>query len=247
VNTSSVSVALSAIDEERFGVRTARANRVTASSLPEILAFCEANGVELLIARCAATEIRTVQTLEAHGCLLMDTLVYFVRDLTAKPIPPDTGAVPVRAFHPGDEAGVRAVARAAFRGYGGHYHADPRLDPAKCDEAYVSWADRSCLSPGVADAVLVAASEDEIAGFATLRLNNTDEGEFVLAGVSPAFHGHGIYRSLTIRCMEWCLAHGARTMVISTQLTNVAVQRVWTRLGLEPRNAYYTLHKWFSR
>ncbi len=237
---------MSAIDEARFGVRTARTQGITASSVSEILAFCEANRVELLIARCPATDIRTVQVLEVQGFLLMDTLVYFIRDLAAKPIPLDTGGVPVRPFRPGDEAGVRAVAQGAFRGYAGHYHADPRLDPAKCDEAYLSWAERSCTAPGVADAVLVAVSEDTVAAFATLRLNSPHEGEGILFGVSPALQGRGVYRSLMIRGIEWCLARGARSMVVSTQLTNVAVQKVWTRLGFEPRNAYYTMHKWFA-
>lgn len=244
---STVPITLSAIDEQRFGVRTARTQGVTALSVPEILAFCEANRVELLIARCPATEVRTVQALEAQGFLLMDALVYFVRDLTARPIPPDAGVLSVRPFRPGDEAGVRAVAQGAFRGYAGHYHADPRLDPAKCDDVYIDWAERSCTSPGMADAVLVAETEDAVAAFATLRLNNPGEGELVLGGVLPAFQGRGIYRSLIIRCMEWCIAQGARTMIISTQLTNIAVQKVWTRLGFEPRNAYYTLHKWFAR
>jgi GNAT superfamily N-acetyltransferase len=247
MNDSTVAVALSAIDEERFGVRTARANRVGAASVLEVLAFCEANGVELLIARCAATEIRTAQALEAQGFLVMDTLVYYVRDLSAIPIPVDTGSVPVRAFRPGEEAGVREVAREAFRGYTGHYHADPQLDPVKCDEAYLSWAERSCIASGVADAVLVAESEGAIGAFATLRLSCADEGEGVLFGVSPALQGRGVYRSLMIRSMEWCLDHGARRMVVSTQLANVAVQKVWTRLDFEPNNACYTLHKWFAR
>jgi hypothetical protein len=34
-------------------------------------------------------------------------------------------------------------------------------------------------------------------------------------------------------------------MLISTQITNVAVQKVWTRLGFEPSRSYYTFHKWF--
>ena len=43
-----------------------------------------------------------------------------------------------------------------FSGYLGHYHADPRLDRAKCDEVYLSWAERSCVDPSVASKVLVA-------------------------------------------------------------------------------------------
>jgi GNAT superfamily N-acetyltransferase len=83
-------------------------------------------------------------------------------------------------------------------------------------------------------------------GFATLRLNNPEEGEGVLFGVGPLAQGQGIYRSFMIHGMEWCLQQGMTRMVVSTQITNIAVQKVWTRLGFEPSHAYYTFHKWFD-
>ena len=35
-------------------------------------------------------------------------------------------------------------------------------------------------------------------------------------------------------------------MVLSTQVTNLAVQKVWSRLGFEPSRSYYTFHLWFD-
>ena len=152
-----------------------------------------------------------------------------------------------RPVRPGDDEQVRQVAAESFRGYFGHYHADPRLDSRLCDEVYVSWAVRSCLSREVAGEVLVAELDGRVAGMATLRMNDSEEGEGVLFGVAPAAQGHGIYRSFMIRAMEWCRAQGATRMVVSTQITNLAVQKVWTRVGFEPSHAYYTFHKWFDR
>ena len=83
-------------------------------------------------------------------------------------------------------------------------------------------------------------------GFATLRLNNSDEGEGVLFGVAPKAQGRGIYRSFMVKGMEWCMKKNATHMVVSTQITNTAVQKVWSRVGFEPNNAYYTFHKWFD-
>jgi hypothetical protein len=45
--------------------------------------------------------------------------------------------------------------------------------------------------------------------------------------------------------LKLCKKQQVKRMVISTQVTNVAVQKVWCRVGFEPANSYYTLHKWF--
>ncbi len=239
-------VALSAIDEERFGIRIARANRITVSQLPDILDFCQENAVVMLIARCSTNDIKAAQVMEEHGFRLMDTLVYYACDLKKTPVPEDTGTVLVRPIRPGEEEQVRAVAAAAFKDYFGHYHADDRLDRAKADEAYISWAVRSCASREVADAVYVADWDGRVAGFITLRLNGPDRGEFLLSGVVPEAQGYGIYRSLFIAGMRWCLVQNARQIVISTQVDNIAVQKVWARLGFTMLESFYTFHKWFD-
>lgn len=243
--SGSLQVYLSTIDEERYGIRTARATYVTVGTLPSVMEFCRNNKVILLIARCLTSELRAAQAMEREGFSLMDTLVYYMRDLVAT-ISPETGKILVRPIRPGEEDAVRVVAAESFRGYLGHYHADERLDRAKCDEAYISWAVRSCLSKDVGDEVLVAGQEGQIVGFATLRLNSLEETEGVLFGIVPAFQGQGIYRSLMIHGMEWSRLKGATQMIYSTQITNIAAQKVLARLGFEPSHAFYTFHKWFD-
>lgn len=235
----------STVDENRFGIRIARA-RITRETLPAALEFCRQNKVKLMIARSSIFDIAIAQDMERQGFLLMDTLVYFARDLIATPIPSDTGSVLVRPVNPGEEDQVKKVASEAFRGYLGHYHADDRLDRAKADEGYTEWAVRSCLSREVAGRVLVADLNGKIVGFSTLRLNNPQEGEVALNGVAPEAQGHGIYRSLMIRAMEWFRSQGAERMIISTQINNVAPQKVWARVGFVMSHGYYTFHKWFD-
>ncbi len=244
--STSLSVALSPLEKERFGIRTARADRVTLDALPDILGFCRSEKVELLIARCKAEDLPAAQALEAEGGQLMDTLVYYGRD-TQKDLPTvESSSGSMRSSRAGDEEALARVAMQAFRGYSGHYHADPRLNRAKCDEVYASWTRRSCSSRDVAGEVLVYELDGEIAGFATLRLNSAEEGEGVLFGVAPQAQGRGVYKLLIVRGLEWCKSQGARRMVVSTQVTNLAVQKVWVRTGFEPLGATYTFHKWFS-
>ena len=237
-------ISISEIDSARFGINVARAV-VGPENLTQILNCCAMENVDLLIARCPASDLATAQNMEMHGFRLMDTLVYYSFDLSRRAVSEDTGQFPVRDLRPGDQAQVRSVACAAFSGYMGHYHADPRLDRRQCDEAYSSWAERSCIPGTAADEVLVAEHDGQVLGFGTLRRNSPQEAEGLLYAVTPAWQGKGICRSLMIGSLRWCCAQGARRMIISTQVSNVAMQKVWCRVGFEPSHSFHTFHKWF--
>ncbi len=239
-------VRLSVIDQERFGERTARADEVKKNLLPVILDFCLKEKVALLIARCDASELDAAQTMETEGFLFMDTQIYYVRDLAKESISCDSEQLKIRPVLQKETTKVMEIASESFKGYMGHYHSDPRLDKTKCDETYVSWAERSCLSREAADEVLVAEKNEDLVGFATLRMNSPSEGEGVLFAVSPRAQKAGVYGCLISAGIEWCRMRGVSSMIVSTQITNFAVQKVWIRQGFEPFKALYTFHKWFN-
>jgi len=239
-------VSLSAIDRERFGIVTARDPDFTGETLPATLRFCRENGVQMLVARCAAEDLRAAQGMEEAGGRLMDTLVYYVRALD-RPVPEDRPPLTlVRVLRPEDVDAVRRVAAESFRGYFGHYHADPRLDRAKCDETYTSWAERSCVDRAVASKVLVAEHEGRVSGFLTLLERGPEEQEIILNGVDPALQRHGIYRALVLAAVQEARSEGARRLLVSTQLINLGVQKTWTRVGFELARSYYTFHLWLD-
>jgi GNAT superfamily N-acetyltransferase len=238
-------VSLSALDEERFGVRTGRATAVTAVVLPAVVSFCRRGQVRFLIARCPASDLAAAQAMEAEGFFLTDTLVYWSRDQSL-PVPEIMNGFTIRPVRSGEETVVEAIAAEAFRGYFGHYHADPRLDRKACDDTYASWARRSCTLREVAEEVLVAEETGSILGFLTLRRNSPEEAEIVLNGVRPSAQRRGIYRSLVLEAMRWSLDRDCRRLVVSTQLVNVPVQKAWTSLGFTLSSAWYTFHKWFD-
>jgi len=124
------SLRISPLYEERFGVRVALLDTVTAAGLEEVLNRCAAEEVRLLIARCATEDMPTVHALEAAGCRLMDTLLYFRRSLAegAPPAPATGDRGAIRPARPEDAPRIEKIAADAFSGYGGHFHADPRLD-----------------------------------------------------------------------------------------------------------------------
>jgi len=236
----------SPIDEARFGIRIARTHLDEPAALSEVLNWCADESIAMLIARCSVESITAVHALERHGARLMDTLIYFARDLDAASAVHVADGVTLRPADDADAPGVETAARAAFTHYHGHYHADPRLDPALCDEGYVEWAVKACRAPTPDAVMLVTIMDGQIAGFATVRLNTPDEGEGVLFGVAPGFQGRGLYRMLLTGAIAWCVERGAATMLYSTQITNIAAQTMMARLGFAFHHASYTFHLWLD-
>lgn len=238
-------IRLSELDTARFGVRTARADGLDAQRIDEALAFCRANGVQLMIVRCSVEDVEATHALGSAGFLLMDTLVYYGRDLGREPVaaaPPG----PIELLRPGDEDQVEAIARECFRTYAGHYHADVRLDRDACTEVYASWARALCEIKEPAGFVLVAGEAGRRLAFCGFRLTEPDTGELVLGAVLQPARGAGLYGRLTTAGMLKLQSWGARRFVTSTHLSNWSAQASWAAIGLRPDRAFHTFHRWFD-
>jgi len=238
-------IGLSPLEESRFGCRTARAKGVTSNNLPIVLDYCRNNGIRFLIARCHVNETRAAQVMEKEGFFLTDTLVYYRRNLL-QPLPLPMSATEIRPLQNGEVMDVSRVAREAFQNYFGHYHADPYLDKAKCDETYISWAVNSSQNRDEDHELLVAVKDGTICAFSAMRLNSPQEAEGVLCGVAKRARHQKIYTDLIIESLKWCMMKQRSQMIISTQINNMVVQKVWMLLGFEFHAAYYTFHRWFN-
>jgi GNAT superfamily N-acetyltransferase len=234
-------------ERERFGYRMARLNLDSdcePRDAERIVEMCLSSSVEMLTLRLPTDKVRVVQAFQALGFRSMDCLVYY--ECATKELPalkPPT--VEIREAAGEDAAAVAEVARLCFSDYFSHYHADPRLDRVKVSEAYIDWAQRSCVDRQVASCVYLPIMHGTVAGFITLRQNSPTEGEGVLNAVHPSFAGAGIYGQLITRSKQWCRDNGMKRMIISTQINNLKVQRAWTDRGFHLYKSYYTLHRWF--
>src|SRR5258706_1514307 len=63
-NAAPFSISCSEVDQKRFGVRTAKALGVTAHVLPQMVSFCHAHQVRLLIARSSADDSHAARSIE---------------------------------------------------------------------------------------------------------------------------------------------------------------------------------------
>jgi ribosomal protein S18 acetylase RimI-like enzyme len=235
----------SVIDEERFGVRTARAFVTSVDEAARVVLACATDRTELLVVRCPAANLAVVQALEEAGARLMDTLLYYSRDVAGLALPGENPLIEIRMASPDDSVALGRLARLSFRGYSGHYHADPRLDRDRCDEVYASWAEHSATSVADSAPVFIALNDGSPVGFITVRMNSPTEAEIVLNAVSTQAQKRGIYPALVARALHWSRNNKATQVIVSTQVTNLAAQKVWCRLRFEPSDSYYTLHLWF--
>lgn len=243
---SSYSMELSPLDTSRFGIISARAFLNLPEHCSNANDFCVQNNVTFLIARCPVTSLSVAQAMEKSGFLLMDTLCYYAFDTNKTPLPPHKhNHIIIRPLADNEEEYVQRIAGESFVGYSGHYHADPRLINATCDAVYSSWATNSCAARNDSHEVLVAVINQKIVGFITVQTID-GKGETVLSGVSADAQRQGVYHALMGGAVRWCIERGITTILTSTQLSNIAVQKVWVRLGFEPAYAYYTFHKWFD-
>lgn len=240
-------ISLSDLDRKRFGHVTAKVKIDANDDVESILRDCADRQVRLLIARCSTLHLDKVQEMEHLGFFLADTLVYYRKRRISARMLELPGGFATRLAGPEDAPSVPDMAARSFQGYFGHYHADSRLDRAKCDEVYSSWAANSCGgTPFCTAMILITSAHDDIAAFATLKRHDDAEFEGVLFGVDPAHQGKGLYPQLMDLSQQWGVDHGHVRMIVSTQVTNVTVQKAWCRQGFEPFESCYTLHKWFA-
>jgi ribosomal protein S18 acetylase RimI-like enzyme len=242
-------VSLNDLETRRFGVICARVDCQAAEfpNLREVDLAAQAQGVALISTRVNVGAIDRVHALEANGYRLMDALVYYRRSLAdICRLPSLLEGITVRVASPADTSAVVNVARQAFRGYIGHYHADPRLDTNDADAAYVQWAESSVTSVNDSHPVLIILKKGELVGFATLRIDSSREVEILLNAIHPDHQRGGLYSHLLEQTLNFSAKRGAQLIMISTQINNYATQRVWTRAGFEHYSSVYTFHKWYN-
>jgi RimJ/RimL family protein N-acetyltransferase len=235
-------VELSPLDEANFGIRTAKGSLESADAARAAIAWCGAENVRLLIARSPTSASPAIHVLEDAGGLLMDVLTHWVLDFEGMTLPPDPPGVTCREATAADEPLLVAAATETFHDYKGHYHADPRLDRAACDNVYVSWIRRSLAPTSVVDNVLLFFDGDVLLSFVTMRVTAGGEGEIVLGGVMPTARGRAFWRPTVNGLLRWCQSRGVVRVRASTQITNVASQRIWARMGFQIQGSEATLH-----
>ncbi|MDI1299325.1 GNAT family N-acetyltransferase [Methylotenera sp.] len=225
---------------------TAKASLKGGDSVLELMKKSKRDQIKLLIVRVPTSQLDITTQLEAEGAFIVDTLVYYAKSKADWYSDQLIDGYIVRLAKFEDANRLEDIAYETFKDYKGHYHADDNLKKTDCNQVYSSWAANSCKEQDVADAVLLIEKDDEIAAFATIKVKHKNEIEGVLYGVSPVHRHQGLHLHLMKASQNWAITNGYSRMITSTQITNIAVQKNWIRLGFELESSFYTFHKWFD-
>lgn len=232
-------------ESARFGLRVARWRGTRFD--PEFLASSVySQRLDLVILRLPSTQAHLAHRLSEHGLhpQYADTLVYYQSWLpgscVAAPRNPD---ISFRLATAADAADLEVLVRACFLDYRSHYHANPHLTASSILEGYVEWAVRH-IQAGTSDRqTWIARDRGKALAFACCHEpGDGNDGEIILNGVHPEHAGCGIYGDLIRFVRKLYAARGRSWMRISTQITNLAVQKVWQREGFHLQQSWVTFH-----
>lgn len=239
-----VTLSRSAVDSERFerpidrlvvGAATAESDVAT-----ELVAALADSTADIIIARWPAGAQGCAAAAARPGWVQIpaDTLVYWTSPTAALVGGP-------RATHfvvdsAADAEDLSGVVRRAFGGYVNHYSANPLLDPERALKGYLQWAERA-LQEASSAVLVVREVQGPVLAFATARHTGGDV-EVELAAATPEGEGTGAYAVALASAAGWGASRGSTRLVISTQASNIRVQRRWAQLGLRPHAAYTTVH-----
>jgi acyl dehydratase/GNAT superfamily N-acetyltransferase len=235
----------SPLDSQRFGLRIFRG---TVDTVDDRALFADivGNAMDVAIVRTPAGAGGNLQRLGRYGMhpIHADTLVYYqvgLAEYTPKALR-NVDLVFSEAL-PSDATELEALVARTFDGYRSHYHANPLLDREQILAGYAQWAS-GYLSPDQGGRVTwIARRGGKLVAYACCSHNReANECEGILYGVHPDSAGGGLYGDLIRYTQARYRERGYGLMKVSTQIWNLAVQKVWNREGFVLSSAYDTFH-----
>jgi len=232
----------SAPDSARFGLEILRGRLDTVE--PKALAKAlVAAGADVAILRIPAGQSARIHELRrwALPVLHADTLVHYRCDLSRHaPAALRNEDLALSLAGAEDLTELRALVAGTFRDYTSHYHANPLFPRDDILAGYQEWAEGHLSRKG--GSLWIARRAGRIVAFAACQDHAGDEAEGILYGVAPDAAGGGVYGDLIRHTQAVARRRGARSMTVSTQVGNYAVQKVWSREGFHLYEALDTYH-----
>ena len=141
-----------------------------------------------------------------------------------------------------DPIEITNLVKSTFSNYRNHYSDDPETSSRIIvSAAYADWAINSVSSGS--GRFLVLDSFQGVQGFA-LVAHQESHMEIMLAGTPPEFRRQGFYTELMSALLNSDFDGARRTITISTQISNIEVQRLWARSGFVPQALQGAFHIW---
>lgn len=231
-------------ESKRFNAIVYRGHLNTVS-VCELIDFVNSNKVDFVMFRIKSDKLNELVKLNQapFPYLVADTLLYYSCDLTqpGKNELKNKDIVFQKADL-SDENLLNGMVEKIFDGYTNHYFVNPFLDKASILEGYKEWATNFLIEKN-SKIVFIAKKHREVIAFMTCSLDEkVGKCEIVLNGVLPQFSGVGVYTDLLRFTKNYFQERNFRTIRVSTQSHNYAVQKAWVKESFYVTDAYNTVH-----
>jgi ribosomal protein S18 acetylase RimI-like enzyme len=242
-------------DSAFFGRSIARAleSHLDESSCRAMLEWCVSRRIECLYFLCSLDDSATQHLVNEHGFQSVGVRVTLVR-------PPGSDvagdSARFRAATAEDIPRLRAIALTSHRDT--RFHADGHFDPARCDELYATWIEKSVH--GYATHVIVAEREGAAIGYVTLHVDEeapalseprrvegaSRTGRIGLFAVDEQWRGRGIGRDLLRQAAHLLREEGVRETSVVTPGRNTGALALYKNAGFRTTDVSLWYHRWFS-
>jgi len=230
-------------DSAFFGASIAQitARRATAEGLSVAVEQARQESIDCLYFLADADEAETVRAAEANGFALVDVRLTLdcAIDRAAKTVPSPVDGT-IRPARSEDLPRLMALARLSHRQT--RFHADPRFDPARSDELYAQWIERS-VGGDLADAVWVVDVDQTPRGYITAS-RGAAVTSIGLIAVDPEYRGRGYGDRLLRTMIHWSASQGADLVSVVTQGRSAPAVRFYERAGFTASTVEFWYHRW---
>lgn len=204
------------------------------------------NSVDIAIIRVPVESIHNLYRLENLNIpyLVADTLVYYDVVLSDYPINPIVNKdIEFIECTEKNVAELRILVSEIFQKYHNHYFSNPYLNRNVILEGYIEWANNYIRTIKKDRFVYLVKKQNNFVAFLTCSISfEKNEGEGVLYGVLSSESGNKIYSDMIRFTQSYMKNLGIKRMIVSTQVHNYAVQKVWMREGFRMYSACNTIH-----
>lgn len=237
---------ISSIDSNRFGFLVAKVNEFDQPPEKTIEELRKLD-VKLVMSRVSFDDVELVNSLERAGFLFKDLKITYRHELNEKQVVEESfDDIILRNADINDVDELVAIGTESFNGYG-HYAMDSNLEPNKCLQIYEDWISRCVVDDSVADKVIVAQIDNEVAGFLSLKTHFKPYhyGEALIGAVASRFRRRNIFKAILSESLTWGNETKQSWQVHSTLVNNYPINKVYaSHQGFYIFESFITFHCW---